>query len=255
MCKKIIPLLLIIFTIILGGCTNNAQNKKEINISVAASLLDPMTKICDIYEKDNNVKVNINSGGSGTLKKQISEGADVGLFFSANEKYVDQLIKEGLALKSNEVNKVGNKLVLIKSNNATVDISNIEDLANFHGKIAIGEPTIVPAGQYAKETLESLDIWDGVKSKIIYCKDVTAVKTYVEKGEVDYGFVYKSDAINLKNSSILQEVDDSLHSPINYSLVPIEGYKYKEECDDLINLIFSDEGKAILKEYGFEVKE
>lgn len=253
--KKVGLLLLIIFTVILCGCTNNAQTKKEINISVAASLLDPMTKIAEIYEKYNNVKVNINSGGSGTLKKQISEGADVGLFFSANEKYVDQLISEGLASEANKVDEVFNKLVLIKSNNATTNISDIKDLANFNGKIAIGEPGTVPAGQYAKETLESLGIWNDIESKIVYCKDVTAVKTYVEKGEVDYGFVYKSDAINLKDSSILEEIDDSLHSPINYSLIPINGYKYSEECKALINLILSDEGKAILKEYGFEVKE
>ena len=125
--KKVVLLLLIIFTVILSGCTNNAQTKKEINISVAASLLDPMTKIAEIYEKYNNVKVNINSGGSGTLKKQISEGADVGLFFSANEKYVDQLISEGLASEANKVDEVFNKLVLIKSNNATTNISDIKE--------------------------------------------------------------------------------------------------------------------------------
>lgn len=255
MCKKITALLLVMLSVIFVGCGNTGKEIREINLSVAASLLEPMTKIAEIYEKDNNVKININSGGSGTLKKQISEGADIGLFFSANEKFVDDLIIEGLVEKDKKLSPITNSLVLIKYKDAKEEISNINELTNLKGNIAIGEVTTVPAGEYAKEALTSLGIWTEVEDNIIYGKDVTAVRTYVERGEVEYGFIYKSDAIALESSSILEVVDPSLHTEINYALAPIEGYEYSEDCDEIIELILSKEGKAILEEYGFGVRE
>ncbi len=255
MCKKVTAILLLMISVIFVGCSNTVKDTREINISVAASLLEPMTKISEIYEKDNDVKININSGGSGTLKKQISEGADIGLFFSANEKFVDDLISEGLVVKDKKLSPITNSLVIIKYNDAKEEINNIEELVNLQGNIAIGEVTTVPAGEYTKETLTSLGIWDELEDNIVYGKDVTAVRTYVERGEVEYGFIYKSDAISLKSSSIMADIDDSLHSEINYALAPIEGYKYSEDCNEIIELILSKEGKEIFEEYGFRVRE
>lgn len=237
------------------GCSNEGKKVREINISVAASLLEPINKIVEIYENDNNVKININSGGSGTLKRQISEGADVGLFFSANEKYIDQLIDEGLVRKEEKRNPVSNSLVVIKYNAPKEEINNIEYLVNLNEKIAIGEINTVPAGEYAKESLINMGIWDDIEDNIIYCKDVTSVKTYVERGEIDYGFIYKSDAINLKDSSIMAEVDDKLHTPITYALATIKDYKYEDDCNKLIDIINSSQGQEIFKEYGFNVRE
>lgn len=249
--KKIAILIILIFTMSLLSCTK--EEKVEINISVAASLVEPMNKIIEEYKKENNIEINMNSGGSGTLKKQISQGADIGIFFSANEKYIDELIEEKLVLKEEKLNPVGNSLVLIKSNISKEKVNEISDLGNIKGKIAVGEVSTVPAGEYAKEALVNINLWESIKDNIVYCKSVSAVKTYVEKGEVDYGFVYKSDAIDLKNSSVVSEVLEKYHSNISYSLAPIYGYKYKEECELFIEFINSPKGKSILEKYGFKI--
>ncbi len=247
MCKKIANILLITISIILSvGCSSNNANK-EISISVAASLIEPMRKICDIYEEANNIKVNINGGASGTLKNQIQEGAEVGLFFSADERYVDELINKNIAKEHNKINKIGNKLLLVKSKDSKETITT--------GKIAIGVTSTVPAGQYAKEALEALGIWEKIQHNIIFCKDVLAVKTYVEKGEVDFGFIYNSDAYNLEESVVVEEIPQELYRPINYSLISIDKYEYADECKKLIDLIISEEGLNIFKEYGFEIRE
>lgn len=253
--KKIAILWMICLSILFMSCTNTKEDIKEINISVAASLLDPVNKIIEEYQKENNIKINVNSGGSGTLKKQISEGAEIGVFFSANEKYVDDLIKEGLVSEDKKSNPVSNTLVLIKNKSVNDDINEISDLANLNKKIAIGEVSTVPVGEYAKEALTNMNLWNSVESNAIYCKDVSAVKTYVERGEVDYGFIYKSDSIDLKDSEILAEVPEEYHRNIVYSLAPINDYKYSDECNKFINFINSTKGKEILEEYGFIVKE
>ncbi|MEG2291455.1 MAG: molybdate ABC transporter substrate-binding protein [Clostridium sp.] len=252
--KKIAILWMICLSILFMSCTNTKEEVKEINISVAASLVDPINSIIEEYQKENNIKINVNSGGSGTLKKQISEGAEIGIFFSASEKYVDDLIKEGLVSSDKKINPIGNTLVLIKNKSVNDEFSEISDLVNLNKKIAIGEVSTVPAGEYAKEALTNMNLWDSIESNTIYCKDVKAVKTYVERGEVDYGFIYKSDSIDLKDSKIIAEVPEEYHKKIVYSLAPINGYEYSNECNKFIEFINSDKGKEILEEYGFIVK-
>lgn len=239
--KKIVIFILLI-PIIFIACGNNKDNSKEINISVAASLYEPISEIVKNYEVENNIKVNINYGGSGTLKKQISNGAEVALFISADEKYIDELISEGLVLEANKKTPISNNLVVIKSKNAIGD------------KLAIGEINTVPAGRYAKETLEKLGKWSSIEENVIYCKDVTAVKSYVESGEVDYGIVYKSDATTLENSTVIWEIPNDLHSKITYAIGIVEDTYNKKDIEALVNYILSPEGVKILKEYGFEVE-
>lgn len=253
--EKIVIITSILMAFFIVGCQSKSVDVKEINISVAASLVPAMNEIVDTYLKENeNLEININSGGSGTLKKQISEGAEIGLFFSANEKYVDELIEEGLVQAEKKSTPVTNSLVLIKNKDAQ-SIKTINDLTTTDSMIAIGEVNTVPAGEYAKQAFENLGIWNGLESSLIYGKDVTAVKTYVERGEVDYGVIYKTDAKDLENSSIVMELPRDSYQEINYALAPIEGYTYEKECESLMNFILSSTGQGILESYGFTVTE
>ena len=54
----------------------------------------------------------------------------------------------------------------------------------------------VPAGKYAKQYLEDNSLYNSVKDKIINAKDVKQVLNYVEKGNAQEGFVYKTDLYN-----------------------------------------------------------
>lgn len=251
MCKKIIALFVVIVSIVLSGC--NKESSKEINISIAASLLEPMSKICEQYSNENNVKININSGGSGTLKKQISEGAEVSVFFSAKESYVDDLINEGIISSDSKINLIGNRLVLLKNNDSQEKINDIFGLNNLKGKIALGEISTVPAGQYAKEALENISIWGEIQDNIIYANNVTAVRTYVERGEVDYGIVYETDALNLEHSKVVQEIPEKYHSEITYTIAIIKDYEKDEDIIKLVDFIMSANGKNIFEEYGFKI--
>ncbi|QAS61093.1 molybdate ABC transporter substrate-binding protein [Clostridium septicum] len=255
MCKKISKIVILILSmgILLMGCSSkkNEVKNKEITISIAASLKDPIEKIKEEYEKNNNVKININAAGSGTLKKQISEGAEVDIFFSASKKYVDQLIKDGLVLSEDRSDPIKNSLVLIKNKEVKNNFNSLEDLKNIDGKIAIGEWNTVPAGEYAKESLENINIFSSLEDRMVLAKDVKAVKTYVENSDAEYGFIYKSDSLDLKSSEVVLEVPNNLHKEISYSLALINSSSNKDEAKKFINFMTADKGKEIFNEYGF----
>ncbi|MEG1002211.1 MAG: molybdate ABC transporter substrate-binding protein [Clostridium sp.] len=263
MCKKVIPIILAVFlliSIMVMGCGNKtdkelSSDKGELKISIAASLQKPMEKIGNEFTKETGIKVKYNIGGSGTLEKQIVQGGDTDLFLSANKKYSDDLVKDGIVDKNDCYNILTNSLVLIEGNDVKKNIKDINELKNIRGKIAVGEVATVPAGQYTKETLENLKLWDKLRDKLIYSKSVTSVKNYVESGDVDYGFVYKTDGLDLKNSKIAYEVPNKYHSNIEYSLCLIKDSKNRDDCNKFIKYLKDKNSKDIFKQYGFGVEE
>jgi len=80
-----------------GGKKDDASEKKqEIIISAAASLKETMEEIKKVYEKDNNVNLTLNFGASGSLQKQIEEGAPVDIFISAGQKQFKALEEKNI---------------------------------------------------------------------------------------------------------------------------------------------------------------
>lgn len=255
--KKVIAGLLIgvaMVSLVLTGCGNKKEANKEITVSIAASLQQPMDKIKDEFKKETGIEVNYNSGGSGTLKKQISEGADTDLFLSASTKYTDELVNEGLVNKDDVKGLLTNSLVVIGNKDNEKKLDNLDQLKNTNGKIGVGEVSTVPAGQYTKQTLDNLKLWDSLKDKFIYAKSVTNVLKYVESGDVNYGFVYKTDAMNLKNSKVVYEVPNDYHQSIDYSLCLIKNSKNQKQSKKFYDFLSSDKSKKIFKEYGFGVQ-
>ena len=165
---------------------------------------------------------------------------------------MDELVEENI-VKEDEVNiPISNSLVLIKSNECKFDINRIDDILKYDVTMAIGQVDTVPAGQYAKESLENLNIFNKIKDKLAYGKDVSAVKNYVETKEADLGIVYKSDSLDLKNSQVVLEIPESLHEKINNTLSPINS---SEDGKKIIEFINSENSKEILQNYGFLVNE
>ncbi|WP_227394928.1 molybdate ABC transporter substrate-binding protein [Jeotgalibacillus aurantiacus] len=238
----------IIGAFLLAGCSQSEQSdtaKTELTISAAASLQDALEEIQSDFEQDNpDIKIQFNIGSSGSLSQQISQGAPVDLFFSAAEEPFDRLSEEGLI--SSEVDLLGNSLVLITPNEQ--EVSALEELPETV-RISIGTPESVPAGQYAKEALEALDLWETVEGKMVYAKDVRQVLTYVETGNVDAGIVYQTDAMSSEDVTVVEELDSELHAPIVY---PLGIVKESEAARLFYDYLKSEEALAVFEEYGFK---
>ena len=190
----------------------------EINVSAAASLKDALEKINENYKQATGTTVVLNLGGSGALVKQIKEGAPTDLFISASNKAMNELVEGGTVEKESVSVLLKNSLVLVVSKDNAAKIEKVEDLANLDekSKLAIGEVETVPAGQYAKESLTNLKLWDKVESHVVYAKDVRQVRSYVEGGEAVAGFIYVSDAAGDNKVKVVQTINESTHKKIVY---------------------------------------
>ncbi len=244
-----------------GGCSSTdeqgEQNKNiKLTISAAASLNDALQEIKHNFEQTNeNITILYNFGGSGTLQKQIEQGAPADLFLSASADKFSKLDEKGLIDGKHKGIMVSNRLVLIKPKNASLEIRSLDDLAQEEvSHLAIGIPESVPAGNYAKETLEHAGLWNRLEEKLVLGKDVRQVLSYVETGNVEAGFVYESDAsISGKVEKVLT-VEEEYHSNIEYPAGVLKDTEHPEQAIQFFEYLLSDEAAEIFKKYGFTVK-
>lgn len=260
--KKYLAGFLALFTtaILLAGCQQNTTTTKaqkstvELNVSAAASLKDALGDVQKAYAKKHpEVKLTFNLGSSGTLQQQIEQGAPTDLFISAGKKQMDALETKGLLLEKSKVNLLGNELVVVvsKDNNKAKAMS---DLAKTDiNKIGIGTPETVPAGKYAQDSLIAAKLWTTLQPKFVQAKDVREVLTYVETGNAEAGFVYKSDAQISSKVKIAFAVPANLHKPIVYPAAIIKASKKINATKDFRKFLQSDQAMKIFVKYGFTV--
>ena len=252
--------ILLIAIILFVGCNSEKspapgaeQMPIELNISAAVSLRDALTEIQKNYQAKNpHSKLLFNLGASGSLQKQIEQGAPADIFISAAPKQMNELQAKNLINPATRKNFVENKLVVIVPKDSKLPLTKYEDLTQAGvKKIALGETTVVPAGQYAKEVLQKLAFWDKVQDKVVYAKDVRTVLAYTETGNVEAGIVYKTDAAASDKVKIVATAPEGSHQPILYPVAVVASTKQAKAAEDFVNYLFTPESKAILEKYGF----
>lgn len=230
----------------------------ELTVSAALSLKAPMEDIGKAFEKKYpGMRVSFNFAASGALQKQIEAGAPADVFASASTKEIEALAALKLLLPGTRTDFAGNEVVLIAPVKTRHKIRSFSDLGKRETqRIAIGNPASVPAGRYAKESLQHLGLWDIVKDRIVYAEHVRQVMDYVARGEVEAGMVFKTDAVVRSGEvGIIAEAPASSHRPAVYSMAVIMNTQKEKTAKDLISLVSSMEGMEILKRYGFTVRD
>jgi molybdate transport system substrate-binding protein len=226
-----------------------------VNVSAASSLTDAVTEINKLYQQDNpGVAVIANFGGSGTLQKQIQNGAPADVFISASAVQMDALQREKLIIDDTRKNLLINKVVLVVPSDSRLDISDFKGLAAPAVKrIAVGDPRSVPAGTYAQQAFERLGIADTLKPKLILAGDVRQVLTYVESGNADAGVVFLTDAVLSKSVKIAANAPDEINSTVVYSVAVIKEAKDLNAARDYESYLFGDRAKWVFQKYGFSM--
>lgn len=271
--KELIVLLVLLGVFLAIGCTDNGnkatnetaapisnetqvsgQEPETITVSAAASLTEAFTDMESKFETENpDIDVNFNFGSSGNLRKQIEGGAPADIFASADQKNMDTLANETLIDNSSRENFAKNSLVLIVPANSTLNITGVKDLTNSEvKKIGIGNPDTVPVGNYTRTAMTEAGLWSQIENKAVLAEDVKQALTYVERGEVDAGFVYMSDAMTAEPGTIKIVTNVSVSTPVNYPIAIVSYSEHKKDAQEFIDFVTGKEGQETLEKYGFK---
>ena len=245
---------LAVITLAFSSFAPSRAHADAILVAAAASLTDVLKELAQSYEAKSTHKLFLNLGPSNFLARQIDEGAPSDIFISADTAQMDFLDGKGRLEPGTRKNLLSNQLVLIMRHDSPLAITSPKDLLKTEvKKIALADPNAVPVGVYTRNYLAGEALWDKVRLKIVPVLDVRATLAAVESGNVEAGFVYKTDAAISKAVKVVFSVPLDKGPKITYPIAIIKDSKKKEAARDVINYLLSPTGKSILKKYGFVV--
>jgi len=229
-----------------------AAGAQQITVSTAASLADAFKELGPRFEaRQPGSTVRFNFAASGVLLQQISQGAPVDVFASADQNTMDQALAQKLIDADSRKNFVTNSLVLVEPGKDGPGLKTLQDLAlPVVRKIAIGKPATVPAGRYTQQTLTSANLWTVLGPKLVQADNVRQVLDYVGRGEVDAGFVYRTDAA-LFGDKVKIVLTPTGHTPVSYPIAVVSDSRQKAMAQNFVAFLFTDAAQQVLAKYGF----
>ena len=251
--------------------TDDAE-ETEIQVFIAASLNTVMTELAEEYNKEHpEVKITYNADSSGTLLTQIEEGYECDIFFSAAQKQMDQLEKDGLVVDGTRANVVNNQVVVVSLKGSGTKVTGLENL-NEASSIALAGGS-VPVGKYTRQALVNLGTLNKVDDvstittqeisgalggvEISEQDNVSKVLAAVVEGSCEVGTTYFSDTYGYEDKlDILQKVSYDLTGNVIYPIARVQNDEADEAqnkaADDFIRFITSDAAKAVFDSYYFD---
>ena len=226
----------------------------------AASLTNALEELGAQYTADTGKTVVFSFASSSALAKQIEAGSPAQIFASADEKWMDYLSERSLIEEVTRVSPIGNSLVLIVPADSPVTEVAIDgslDLAALlgeGGRLSVGDPDHVPAGGYAKESLESLGLWGTAEPLLARAEDVRAAMVLVEKGEAPAGIVYATDAAVSDQVRVVGTFPADSHKPITYPFAVVAGQN-SDDVAAFFAYVTGPTGLVTFEKYGFTANE
>ncbi|HEX6159826.1 MAG TPA: molybdate ABC transporter substrate-binding protein, partial [Thermoanaerobaculia bacterium] len=179
----------------------------DVHVFAAASLSDALEEIAAAYEAKSGDRIVLNLGASSILARQIERGAPAELFLSADEEKMDALAKTNRIDPSSRGSVLSNTLVVIVPAQGGQRLTHPRELTDARfARIALAEPSSVPAGIYARAYLQKYGVWARIAAKVIPTDNVRSALAAVATGNADAAIVYRTDARAEKRVRVVYEV-------------------------------------------------
>jgi molybdate transport system substrate-binding protein len=222
---------------LVGGTQLRAQ---DLLLAAASDLAPAVPAIAAQVKQIHNLTLRASIGSSGQLARQIEQGAPFDLFLSADENFVQQVVRAGRGEASSvRIYALGRLALWSKSGR----IRSLADLASPSvRRIAIANPAHAPYGRLAKEALEAAGLWGQVEPKLVFAESVRQTMQYASTGNVDatltsWTLVHDQGGILLPQS-------------IQQAGVVIRGSKNAQAAAAVLEFLQSSGGERILGAHG-----
>ena len=243
---------------VIAGFRVTPAGAQDLTMSAAASLTDVLLQVQNDAQKSVGVQIYLNFGGSGTLRRQIEQGAPVDVFFSAAPADMDALQKQGLIVADSRRDLLRNSLVMIaEPSTRAASAADLKKLVAAAKVVAIGNPDTVPAGRYAVEVMKKYGLYDLARPKMALGGTVREVLQFVQSGSAPLGFVFLTDVLSAQPAGsvvrIFQFPAATFSAPIVYPVAVTASSKNKALAGKLVQFLRGDTARTAFLKAGFEV--
>lgn len=221
-------------------------------MSAAVSLSDALTAIADEYGRRALGTIRFNFAASNVLARQIADGAPVDVFISADDAQMDVVADAKLVRQGSRIPLLRNQLAIVVPNDRPRTFTSIRDLADpAFRRIAIGDPSAVPAGVYAKQYLEAQGLWKAIEPRVVPAGSVRTALTAVESGAADAGVVYRTDARLALHATVAWVVSSADGPRIVYPAAIISTSTHAQDAQKFLDFLRGDTATRQFERFGF----
>lgn len=255
--KRLISLAVFLSSILVACDSLGVSEPRTLTVFAAASLTEAFTETGKRFEAEHTgVTIVFNFGGSQNLRTQIEQGAPADLFASANTQEMDTLVAQNLVEGNAPRIFLTNQLVVILPKDNPAGITSLQDLSRPGVKLVLAAEE-VPAGRYARQVLENLNVSYGpeynaqVLSNVVSNEDnIRQAVTKVQLGEADASIVYVSDAVAAPELQKI-EIPAEVNVIAEYPIAPLIESADSKLANEFIDYVVSAAGQATLEKWGF----
>ena len=219
-----------------------------------------LTEIAERFQRDRGERVTLVFGASGTLTRQIRDGAPFELFLAADEEFPQRLTAAGLTRDAGVVYAVG-RLVLFALANSPLKVdgqmSGLSTLLTSSdvSRFAIANPAVAPYGRAAEAALRKRGLWDRLRPSLVLGDTIAQAAQFAMTGNAVGGLVAYSLVLSpeLANKGTYALIPATEHEPLRQRMVLLKTatptaqrfYQYLQE----------PAARDVLRRFGFEVPQ
>ncbi|WP_290886850.1 molybdate ABC transporter substrate-binding protein [Arenimonas sp.] len=228
---------------------------RALTVFAAASLKESLDAAAEDWTRLSGQPVVVSFAASSALARQIEQGAPADVFISADAEWMDYLQRRQQIDPSTRFDLAANRLVLIApatSSLAAVALTDREAVlrALGDGRLAVAETASVPAGRYARQSLETLGLWEALEPRLAQGENVRAAMAFVARGEAPIGIVYATDAQAEKGVRAIARFPADGHGRIIYPAARV-ARSDADHARGFLGYLRGDRAAEILRKAGF----
>lgn len=226
------------------------------NIAAASDLKFALEEIAAVFTKETGRKVNLVFGSSGNFARQVAQGAPFQVFLSADEKYVHDLVRAGLAQDQGTLYAVGRIALFVPRGSPVKADLGLEDLGRAIAdgrlkRLAIANPDHAPYGRAAEQALRSQGLWNAIRSKLVFGENVSQAAQFATGGSAQAGIVAYSLALSPTVRKYGQYVllPETWHEPLRQRMVLLRGAG--DTARAFYAFVQKEPARNVFRRYGF----
>ncbi len=229
-------------------------------IAAAANLNVALTEIAKQFERAQGRKVELVFGASGTLTRQIQDGAPFEMFLAADEEFPNQLSAAGLTRDAGVVYAVGRLVIFAPKGSPLKVDERLDGLAGLVkggkiGRFAIANPDVAPYGRAAEAVLRKRGLWDALRPNLVLGDSIAQAAQFATTGNavgglIAYSLVLSPGFVDRGTYAVIPEAD---HPPLRQRMVLLK--RAGPIAAQFYAYLQGDATRTILRKHGFAVPQ
>ena len=240
------------------GSRSEVKAQRPPVIAAAANLNFALTEIADQFARDRGTRVEVVFGASGTLTRQIRDGAPFELFLAADEEFPNRLTAAGLTRDAGVVYAVGRLVVFAPTGSPLTVDERLDGLtrlvkAGRVGRFAIANPEVAPYGKAAEAVLRKRGLWDAIRPQLVLGDTIAQAAQFATTGNAAGGLVAYSLVLGpgFADRGTYAVIADADHPPLRQRMVLLK--RAGPTAAQFYTYLQSEAARVLFRKHGYGV--